>query len=267
VTAIDPGLLELIHAEIDGLNSESQHARLHELLARDPAAREYFGQMKSLSEALGRVKDLDPPADLSLSIMHSVRAAREQATGKSLSRLWLQWPGGGRSVLRYGYTFAAGMVLGFAGLQWYVTRPAGLLPVAPSEVAGTMTAPAAPEASALLQRIPLDLEDLGGTVSLLREHGGLALALDVHTSGMKGPIQVVLGFDPVKVDFAGLAQVSGQVRGFRAGSGELAWEMLGRHQLTVQLVAREEAGSQIVLRFLAAGAQVHSLLLSLPGQP
>ena len=266
MTAIDPRTLDLIHAEIDGINSESERARLKDLLAGDAAAREYFARMQRLFETLASVEDLDPPADLRQDIMRSVHAAKTRTEAGIRLRLRALWPEG-RSLLRYGYAFAAGAILGIAGLQWYVMGTAGVLPVALSEVAGTMTPLGAPEGSVVLKRIPLDLDDLTGTIFLLRSTGGLALVLDVHTIGETSPVRVALGFDPAEVGFTGFSQADGQVRGFSAESGQIALEMLGHHQLTVQLETRKRTGSELRLQFTVAGAPVGSLSLSLSGSP
>ena len=75
VTDIDQRTLDLIHAEIDGLNSTDESSRLRELLVGDSAARDYFAGMVELSETLAGVGQIDPPEGLRLDIMRSVRAA------------------------------------------------------------------------------------------------------------------------------------------------------------------------------------------------
>jgi len=266
VTAVDPRTLDLINAEIDGINSEGERSRLQDLLAGDAAARECFARMIELTETLAGVKEVDPPDGLRHDIMRSVRAARTQPGGDARSWLQALWPGG-RALLRYGYAFAAGLILGLSGIQWYVTETMDVRPVASSEVAGTITAPGIPSGSEIVQRSTLALDDLGGTVFLLRSESGFDLVLNLDVSGEKGPARVALAYNPLEASFTGFSQVRGQVRDFQAAGGELSWGMLGHHETAVHFAAREKAGSEIELRFFVGGAPVQSLSLKLAGPP
>jgi len=266
VTAIDPRTLGLIHDEIDGLNSEADSSRLRELLAEDAAAREYHARMVELLETLSGVGEVDPPEGLRRDIMRSVRDARIPTGGGARSWLRALWPGG-RVVLRYGYAFAAGIILGLAGAQWYVTEMMDLRRIASSEVAGTITAPAIPTRSAVVQQRGVELEALSGTVFLLRSDGGFDLVLSLDTAGEAGPAGVSLTYNSAAASVTGFSQARGQVRDFRAADGHLSWGMRGHHELTVHFSAREETGSEIELRFLVGGAPVHTLSLGLAGSP
>jgi len=266
VTAIDPRTLDLIHAEIDGINSESERSRLQDLLAGDAAAREYFARMIELSETLAGVKEVDPPEGLRRDIMRSMRAARTQTGGGIPSWMQALWPGG-RALLRYGYAFAAGLILGLSGVQWYVTEMMDVRPVDSSEVAGTISSPGIPPGSEIIQQRTLALEDLSGTVFLLRSESGFDLVLSLDAAGEKGPARLALAYNPIEASFTGFDQARGQVRDFHAARGELSWGMLGHHETAVHFAALEKAGSEIELRFFVGGAPVQSLSLSLAGSP
>ncbi len=266
MTAVDPRTLDLIHAEIDGIISEGERSRLQDLLAGDAAAREYLARMIELTETLAGVKEVAPPDGLRRDIMSSVRAARMQPGGGT--RSWLQplWPGR-RALLRYGYAFAAGLILGLSGIHWYVTETMDVRPVASSEVAGTITAPGIPSGSEVVQQSTLEMSDLGGTVILLRSESGFDLVFNLDATGEKGPARVALAYNPLEASFTGFDQVRGQVRDFQAAGGELSWEMLGHHETAIHFKAWEEAGPVIELRFFVGGAPVQSLSLKLAGSP
>ena len=135
---LEPRYLELIHAEIDGANSESESSELRAFLASNPEAQAQFAQLRTLVAALARVEEADPPGDIKINVLNTVRSRKLRSETRLMQRLWRAWPSG-RVVLRYGYAATAGMLLGIAAGRWAATGAAGGRGIDPSELAGTMT--------------------------------------------------------------------------------------------------------------------------------
>lgn len=253
MTPIDPGCLDLIHAEIDGLNSPSDSENLRQILARDPAARKQFHELEELASALTGMADIDPPADLHGEIMRTVEPAGVRRRITVPGRIEARWRKG-PAILRYGYTFAAGLILGVAGLAWYLGGAGFRSYVQPSQVEGTMARSEAEEA--LVQRIPIDLNALSGNVSLWRSQEGGVITMDLDARSKSGPVAVSLSTVNGGISLTGLSQARGRIQEFRAGDREMSWELGGHHELAIRFAAPEDAGGQILLEVLVPGAPV-----------
>ena len=127
--SIDPETLELIHAAIDGVATESEQIKLKDAIARDAAVRDEYRRLQGLSDLLSRVEPEEPPVQLVPGVMRAVRARR--------GGVFSSWPGG-RVAVRYAYAVAAGAVIGALGL--YLVSGGSLFgPAVPEPDAGATT--------------------------------------------------------------------------------------------------------------------------------
>src|SRR5262249_53571150 len=62
----------LMNQEVDGANRPEESARLRELLASAPHAREEMQSLREVSLSLSALPQREPPADLTTSIMRSL---------------------------------------------------------------------------------------------------------------------------------------------------------------------------------------------------
>lgn len=183
-----PEILELIHAELDGVASPSQQAALREAIARDPATNDEYRRLKGLCELLASVAPEQPRADLASSVMRRVRAGRTSTEGGIVSRIRQAWPGG-QVAIRYAYAVAAGMVLGVLGLHF--------------ASGGSLFGSGVPEREATATLMPavnasrLDLAPAGvrGIATLRPSTSGASIGLDLSAGE---PVELVLKFDPAK---------------------------------------------------------------------
>ncbi len=155
-------ILELIHADLDGLASPAELARLKAAIAGDPEVREEYRRMRGLSDTLAQVRREQPPAGLAASVMRTIRRPATRDRKSIVDRFRSAWPGG-RIALRYAYVLAAGAALGIVGMQ--------------ALSAGTPFGPAVPERA------------VSGT--LAPESAG---RLDLTAAGV--PAELVLRHDP-----------------------------------------------------------------------
>src|SRR4029077_11842786 len=121
----DSERLALIHAEIDGELEGRQRAELARALLADPAVQALREDLRRVCAALDALEEVDPPQELSRSILDAL----PQST-PSRARSWWSAP-----RLRYAAVIAA--VLAMGAILYETVE--GLRPDA-SDVAGTMVA-------------------------------------------------------------------------------------------------------------------------------
>jgi anti-sigma factor RsiW len=183
---IQPEILDLIHAELDGVASESEKVALRAAIARDPAVADEYRRLKGLCELLAKVAPEVPQSDLVPKVMRRVRM--RSATGTSLlDRVRGLWPEG-HTALRYGYAVAAGAVIGVVGLQ-LATGGRFFGPAVPEREASATLMP-----ERAVRRLDLSSAGVGGFATLAPSTSGAAIGLDVRTDE---PVEFLLRFDPV----------------------------------------------------------------------
>jgi hypothetical protein len=108
----DRELQELMNAEMDGVATAQESARLRSLLKTRPDARSEFERLKGVVAALEHLEMEEPPASLKQDIL---RAARTHAAPAPERTGWAarvaSWMGGGGGP-RQAYSFAVGAALG-----------------------------------------------------------------------------------------------------------------------------------------------------------
>ena len=68
----DEKLTELLNNEIDGLNTQSQSELVNKEIAANPESQAQFENLRSLSQILDQVEEVDPPESLKYTIMNSI---------------------------------------------------------------------------------------------------------------------------------------------------------------------------------------------------
>jgi hypothetical protein len=185
--SIHPEILELIHAEIDGVASEAELIRLRDAISGDAAVREEYRRLRGLCDILSRVEPAAPPPQLAPSVMRAVRAQGNQFGGKLFSHFRSFWPGGGLAV-RYAYAVAAGAVIGILGFHLVVGSGNG--PWVPERDARATIAPT--QAGGRLDLTPAGVP---GFATLKSSPAGTAIGIDLSA---KEPVEFLLRYDPAK---------------------------------------------------------------------
>lgn len=186
--SINPEIADLIQAELDGVATEAEHAKLREAMAGDPAVRDEYRRLRGLCEILARVEPAAPPGELAGRVMRAVRARRGASQSGLAGRIRDVFPGG-RLALRYAYAVAAGVVIGVVGL--HLASGGSLFgPAVPERDAGATIAPR-PGGS----RLDLGPAGVPGIATLKPSAGGTAIGLDLKAAE---PVELVLRYDPGK---------------------------------------------------------------------
>jgi hypothetical protein len=210
--SIQPEILELIHAEIDGVATAAEQVRLRDLISRNSEVREEYRRLRGLFDVLGQVEPAAPPAHLAGNVLREIRNRSDATSLGFTGRIRAMFPNG-RLAVRYAYAVAAGAVLGVVGL--HLVSGGGIFgPAVPERDAGATIAPYPGKSR-------LDLRSAGvrGVATLQPSATGNAIELDLETAT---PVDLVLHYDPSteggRVDVSVVKD--GETRG--AGSLKLA---------------------------------------------
>ncbi len=109
---IDDKYLTLLHGELDGVNSPQESAKLNAYLAAHPEAQRLLAELRGMSNLLGEVKPVEPPAHLQHAVMNTIaqrRAARAADQGRFTTfKNWLS------EIFepKFAFSFAGGLAVG-----------------------------------------------------------------------------------------------------------------------------------------------------------
>jgi hypothetical protein len=250
---------DLIQADIDGVASEADRARLRDLLANDPEARDEHRRLRSLRDLLAAVPPEAPPAQLAARVMHRVRAERAGSHGGIVRRFLSSWPGG-RVAIPYAYAAAAGAAIGILG--FHVLTGGGSLGPDALEREATATIGSAP-LGVETSRLALTSGTITGSATLRRLDGSLALDVDLPA---EGSLDVSIDFDPASVKFIGISNRTGGVDHIEIADGTVRWSQSQPQRVTVFLVPRSEAASQLRVGLSGDGGTSGGRTIDLPGR-
>lgn len=234
---INEKYLELIQAEVDGELPEQDRAELSRFMLANPDAHVVRDELKRLCSTLDQVRPAEPPPELLASVLAAVRLPAPAVSSRSQrSRL----PQSG--VLRYAAAFAGGLIVSAIAFQVASDQNAGL---DVSDVAGTMVSQDPVSRSGPVDSMHLSLDQISGTVSLFRSSSMRVVEFDLAA---RETVEVAVVHDGQEARFSGFGQ-----------SGGAAAQ---RYALVLDGPGVE--GAPIEIRFLAAGAVIHSESLMVP---
>ena len=240
-------LIELMNAEIDGVNSPEGSRELHEHLDANPDARRHYEQLKNVGRVLAEADEASPPEALRRAIMRAV-AARGNPDVKVgfLERVKEVLSPAPR--MRPAYAFAGGMV---AGLCLFVLISVTLPHMVPGDAAN-LVGTIGGERRLVGDPVSFDVPGASGRASV--RYCADAVTLELSLSS-ESEVVVVFSYDE-DVDFDGLRALQ---------SGDYAVRVMGhRAELThtgtrdYDLFFTDYAESHLPLRMsvLAAGRSV-----------
>lgn len=253
---MDPDVLEMIHADIDGRLSTASREELKALLARDPALRDEHEQLRAIAVALASSPMVEPPRDLRASVMLAVSPT-------SARRGLVRGPWAPFGIaLRYGYAFAAGLAVGFLGLAWYTSSAGSFL--GGSGLAGSMSPTTTSVQVAPLAQFPISAAGVHGVVSLTPGTSAFTLEVDLQASA---PTEVLLTHAPESVEILGWLRRGPGIKNMKTTPDGIAWSMEGQPSLTILLLPHVVAGgdgADIRLDFQGAEGVIKGGVFHLP---
>lgn len=242
-------LIELMNAEIDGVNSPEESRELHEHLDATPDARRHYEELKDVGRVFAEADEASPPEALRRAIMRAV-AARGNPDVKMglLERIREALSPAPR--MRPAFAFAGGMVV---GLGLFLLISATLPHMVPGDAANLLgTIGGGERCFVAADPVSFDVPGASGRASV--RYCAETVTLELSLSS-ESEVIVVLSYDE-DVDFDGLRALQG---------GDYAIRVMGhRAELThtgtrdYDLLFTDYAESHLPLRMsvLAAGRSV-----------
>lgn len=254
--AIDPNIVELINADIDGEISPADKDTLEAMMAESPEAQAMHAELSGLSSSLDDLPDLDAPPYLIHTIMAEVPKNESQDRGDFLRGLFAA------PALRYAAMFVAGSVLTLSLVSSdQVSERAfndvtGLVGTISSEV------PVGPG----IQTLQIDRTDVAGHITVRSSGPLLIVDFDLVSNG---PIDIVASYSDQSVWFNGFAQLESPGASISAESGRISMKINGKRRYALYLHNAGDRNVSINLRFMSDGEVVYDTDIQYvqPGQP
>jgi len=255
--AIDPNIVELINADIDGEISPADKDTLEAVMAESPEAQAMHAELSGLSSSLDELPDLDAPPYLIHTIMAEVPKSESQDRRGDFLRGLFAAP-----ALRYAAMFAAGSVLTLSLVssdqvsERAFTDVTGLVGTISSEV------PVGPG----IQTLQIDRTDVAGHITLRSSGPLLIVDFDLVSNG---PIDIVASYSDQSVWFNGFAQLESPGASISAESGRISMKINGKRRYALYLHNAGDRNVSINLRFMSDGEVVYEtdIQYAQPGQP
>jgi hypothetical protein len=197
--------LELLHGEIDGVNSPRQSRKLRQYMETNPEARKLYQDLRSMSDMFSRLSPVDPPTNLKTLIVNQLphepslpRPERGRLVF-SLERFL------GRRKFGYAYAFASGLALGIVLISFAVAlflKP-GALNV--SDLYGAMMKNSVPENFRTAPAIEINHPEVHGSVVLSSSDEAILVHLTLRTPR---ELTARLEFNPKSIQFLGFKKFS-----------------------------------------------------------
>jgi hypothetical protein len=254
--AIDPNIVELINADIDGEISPADKDTLEAMMAESPEAQAMHAELSGLSSSLDELPDLDAPPYLIHTIMAEIPKPESQGRGDFLRGLFAA------PALRYAAMFAAGAILTLSLVnsdqvsERAFSDVTGLVGTISSEV------PVGPG----IQTMQIDRTDVAGHITLRSSGPLLIVDFDLVSNG---PIDIVASYSDQSVWFNGFAQLESPGASISAESGRISMKINGKRRYALYLHNAGDRNVSINLRFMSDGEVVYDtdIQYAQPGQP
>jgi hypothetical protein len=249
----------LVQADLDGVITPEQRARLQEQLESSEEVRAFYADCQQLVEALNGLEALEPPPGMDDSILAAVRdrvaaplaapAEQEEPESglRSLFAIWFNFP-----VLRYASAFLLGALL----TTLLSDRNVDGAPSSVVNLAGTMSP--VPE-FALVQTRQLQSEGADLRLDLLKSDDLLQIRFSVDSDA---PVELEMLYAIDAYGLFGFSQESGALGNLTAKDGALTLQALGQRGFAVFLTRRSADTSEIELRLRREGETIETLMLS-----
>ena len=256
---IDPKFVELMHAEIDGMNSERESRELQAFLEGNPDARQTFAGLQRLAETMAADGPVEPPTDLRDSILQALPGRPGRESAGRIARLRAAWPES-RVAVRYAYAAAAVLVIGLVGYFWMI-QPSGLPQADPNGAVGSLVPRETTPDRAALGQLEIDETEINGLLRL--EQSGHRVAVDLELQALS-PAEVVLIYDPTAIEPGDPAATLGEMQELRLDEGEMRWTLHGDQRWVLFFDRIETRETTLELQLLVSGDPVYSSALDLP---
>ena len=248
--AIDPNIVELINADIDGEISPAQKQELEAVLAANPEAQAMHTELSGLGKTLDELPDLDPPPQLNHAIMASVPAPRPETARENWLLSLIAAP-----ALRYAAMFVAGSLLTLSLISSDQLSDRAFTDV--TGLVGTISGEF-PEGPGV-QTTRIDRPEVAGRVSLRNSGPLIIVDFDLVSAG---PVDIVASYADQTIWFNGFAQLESPGASISAESGRVTMQIDGKRRYAVFLHNAGDREIAINLQFKAGNDVVYNTEVS-----
>jgi len=249
--ALDPRIVELINADMDGEISNTDRSELGAIMASDSDARQYHAELTRLCKAMDSVETIDPPPHLKHLILELAKPKRPIAhAGGRATRLW------SIPALRLAAAFAAGVILTFSFISSDNISRSAFDDV--TGLVGTMSDSASDTSTG--RSIQISRADITGRVTARRAGQILVIDFDLVS---RGPIDIIASFADRNIWFNGFAQLESAGTRVGAEPGRVTLRMEGKRRYALYLHDAGGRDAAIDLQFVASGTVVHQAQLDI----
>lgn len=247
---ISDKFIELIHREIDGLNSPAESAQLRDALAANPEVRQFYDEMQATASLLQEVKPVEPPAHLPHVIMNQLPAHRygaaSQASWWAGLREWLEV----KFNFNYVYAFAGGLAIGVAlfALVSQTTLPS----LDSDQLGGTMIQRDGNEALKIIKTLEINRGGVIGKIEVKQSAGAVRAELQLDSTQ---PLELTIAFDDQQLGFTNLTMLDDSVLGeaiLIANAVQLT--DAGQKHYAVDFKKKDRGASKLEIKMVGAGA-------------
>lgn len=236
---------EICEAVLDGMASTDERAALENLLSADPQARARFEAMGDLHRMLERVPQVDPPADLAVTILARLDCPER--------------PGVRRfdAPMRYAAAFIAGLLV---AASLYEISGGEQPEVDLMALTGTMVDRGSIEALATpATHTDLEVAGVSGRLAVQRSRGLVVLSVELAADGGSDLVLPLSG----TVRILGFAGLDGHQPGVTLTEGAFRLQRPAPHRYAIVL---QGAGPALAVEFRRDGTLVHAADLPIPGR-
>jgi len=254
--AIDPNIVELINADIDGDISPADRQELEALLADSPEAQAMQAELSALSSSLNDLPDLDPPVHLKHTIMASIPKTEAQERRSNMLHSLLAAP-----AMRYAAMFVLGSLITLTLVSSDQLSDSAFNDV--TGLVGTISSEV-PDGPGI-QSTRIDRPEVAGRVSLRSSGPLLIVDFDLVSSG---PVDIVASYADQTIWFNGFAQLESPGASISAQSGRVTMQIEGKRRYALFLHNAGDRNISINLQFKSQGQIIYDteVQYTQPGQ-
>jgi hypothetical protein len=244
---MDHRTIELIHGEIDGVNSPDDQRELQRRLEASAESRRELAETRALAERLAAEPAYDLPPGLRDMILARIALppANRPARSPRSARNWLG--------------AAVAMAATVAGVAIVVMRAPDSQQLDPSNLAGTIGQPAAGVGTTSLL---LDDAAVSGSITLRRYE--LGLTIDIKLDSVR-PVAVVARADQGPLELQGFLPLQGSPARLDEDRGTIRLLHRGRQHYSLAVTSGSATASVINLQVYDGERLIRESRLELPG--
>jgi hypothetical protein len=247
---------ELLNREIEGENTAEESAALSGRLDREPDLRASHARLVALAQALREVKEEEPPPDLALDVLRSLRDKPRPMARRAgwIDILASTFAAAARP--RPILTFASGLAVG-ALVTAFLVQSIGIHRLDRSELTGTILPPQRLGHLETIDRGRLELEGVRAEVTTKHGKGVVVAEMQIESSRA---VDLAVEFDASTFTPLAFERRGGATTDVQLGGDRVSLSHAGAGRYVLVLGVREAVPSRLRLRLNGNGATIEKTL-------